>query len=131
MSTVEGASDVVLDEPPTEPDEPEMSEAEALAAYEAEVEAEVEKRLAAKLAAKEAEAAAQAKDAKIAQLEAELKEEKEKKAPKEKLSADPLGNRGPSKVPNDGRIRATRANLNDLNWMQAHAGKLSDFELID
>ncbi len=58
-------------------------------------------------------------------------------APKQKLTEDHLGNRGPSKETGAGKLKATYAQLNDLSWMQQHQGEIAkasatgDFEIVD
>jgi hypothetical protein len=47
-------------------------------------------------------------------------------APRQRLSADPLGNRGPSSAPK--KLQVTHAQLNDLNWKTENAGKLTDID---
>jgi hypothetical protein len=58
-------------------------------------------------------------------------------APKQRLSGDDNSKRGDSRGVGDGKLRATREQLNDLNWMQAHQGEIAkasaagNFEIID
>jgi hypothetical protein len=47
-------------------------------------------------------------------------------APRPRLSADPLGNRGPSSGPQ--KLKITAAQLNNLEFMDSMKGKLSDVE---
>jgi hypothetical protein len=63
--------------------------------------------------------------AEVKAMKAEL-DELRGKQPKPRLSADHLGNRGPSAPP--AKLKVSRAQLNDLNFMAANKGKLADVE---
>jgi hypothetical protein len=135
-----------VDEPPVETEAPveeeqlspeEQAEVDAwLAGERTKWEAEVKEQLRAEIRG-ELEGEMDMKEfvEEVKAMKAELDELKGRQ-PKQRLSEDKHGARGPSQPPGKS-MRVTTAQLNDLSWMAAHQGEIAkasatgDFEIVD